>query len=194
MANVKLSKEELALVTDADFILTKNRIIQKVYQLFGNLSEEFRERSKQLPSSFLTISPKIAKGENYQGLPWVMLDYPRAFSKTDVFAIRCFFWWGKFFSITLQIQGSNKANYSDSIKSHLAANPEEWWICIADDPWQHHFDRNNYCQYNVELNLSTLPFIKLAKKIPLEQWDHSYDFFSVTFQEILQMLGTKPVE
>jgi hypothetical protein len=194
MTNVKLSKEELALVTDAGFILTKNRIIQKVYELFGDLSEEFRERSKQLPSAFLAASPKISKGENYLGFPWVMLDYPRAFSKADVFAIRCFFWWGKFFSITLQIHGSNKAHYSDAIKSYLALNPGEWWICIDNDPWQHHFESNNYCPYDAELDSADLPFIKLAKKIPLEQWDHSYTFFSITFQEILEMLSAKPVK
>lgn len=194
MANVKLSKEELALVTSAEFILTKNRIVQKVYELFGDLSEEFRKRSKQLPSTFLAVPPKISKGENYLGLPWVMLDYPRIFSNADVFAIRCFFWWGKFFSITLQLHGSNKTSYSDSIRSYLATNPGEWWICTGDDPWQHHFDSNNYCMYDADLDLATLPFIKLAKKIPLEQWDQSYDFFSVTFRQIMQMLSTKPVK
>lgn len=194
MANVKLSKEELALVTDAEFILTKNRIVQKVYELFGLLCEEFRQKSVHLPATFLAIPPKISKGENYLGLPWVMLDYPRAFSNTDVFAIRCFFWWGNFFSITLQLQGSNKVHYSDAIKSYLKTNAGGWWICINDDPWHHHFETDNYCFAKADLDMAALPFIKLAKKIPLEQWDHSYDFFSITFQEIMEMLSTKSVE
>jgi len=194
MANVKLSKEELALVTDAEFILTKNRIIQKVYELFGQLSEIFQTKSEQLPSSFLSIPPKISKGENYLGLPWVMLDYPRAFSNTDVFAIRCFFWWGNFFSITLQLHGSNTTNYCEAITAYLSKNADEWWICVGDDAWQHHFDSNNYIPYDGGVDLSGRPFIKLAKKIPLQQWDRSFDFFSGTYQEILAMLGTKPVK
>ncbi len=79
MANVKLSKDELELVTNAELILTKNRIIQKVYELFGELSIAYRELSKDLDEDLLHIPPKISKGENYLGLPWVMLDYPRNF-------------------------------------------------------------------------------------------------------------------
>ena len=41
-----------------------------------------------LPAEMLFHSPKISKGENYKGLPYVMLDYPRCFGKTDIFAIR----------------------------------------------------------------------------------------------------------
>jgi len=134
MTNVKLSKEELALVSEAGFILTKNRIINKVDDLFRQLSEDFQQRSKHLPESIISIPPKISKGENYNGLPWVMLDYPRAFSNSDVFAIRCFFWWGNFFSITLQLQGSYKDMYSTSIKRYLEENYGNWCICIADNP------------------------------------------------------------
>ena len=43
-ANVKLSKSELQLVCDEQFILTKNNIINKVYQLFGALSDVFLQQ------------------------------------------------------------------------------------------------------------------------------------------------------
>ncbi len=194
MTNVKLSKEELALVCDASFILTKNRIIQQVYELFGELSEDFQQTSNHLPKSITSIPPKISKGENYKGLPWVMLDYPRAFSSTDVFAIRCFFWWGNFLSITLQLQGSYKNIYGASIEKYLAASNANWSICLSDDPWQHHFGHDNYVECSSEINIQKLPFIKLAKKIPLEQWDNSFDFFSVTYREMLEMLSTQPVK
>ena len=32
-----------------------------------------------LPGDIAAIAPKIARGENYLGLPYVMLDYPRYF-------------------------------------------------------------------------------------------------------------------
>ncbi len=194
MTNVKLSKEELALVIDAEFILTKNRIIHKVYQLFGELSEEFQQRANHLPKSFTSIPPKISKGENYLGLPWVMLDYPRVFSNTDVFAIRCFFWWGEFFSITLQLHGNNKGLYSALISEYLKKNAEGWWMCIGEDPWQHHFGNDNYIECDINADLSKGSFIKLAKKIPLQEWDNAFDFFSITYQEILEMLSTKPMK
>ena len=63
----------------------------------------------------LNSSPKISKGENYKGLPWLVLDYPRYFNKEDIFAIRTLFWWGNFFSITLHISGKYKMRYEKKI-------------------------------------------------------------------------------
>jgi len=136
MANVKLSKDELELVTNAELILTKNRIIQKVYDLFGELSEDYQQMSKGLDQGLLSISPKISKGENYLGLPWVMMDYPRIFSRTDVFAIRSFFWWGKFFSITLQLQGKYQQHFSAPLQQNLNGN---WWLFNSPYAWPHYF-------------------------------------------------------
>ena len=68
-ANVKLSKNELSLVCDESFILTKNNIIHKVYQLFGALSETFKSELANLHNSIhqeiIQQSPKIYKGEQY---------------------------------------------------------------------------------------------------------------------------------
>jgi hypothetical protein len=82
-AKVSLSAFELQLVTDETFILTKNRIIQKVYELFGQCSENYKTVLKQytLPEIALQSPAKIAKGENYEGLPYVMLDFPRCFGR-----------------------------------------------------------------------------------------------------------------
>ena len=77
-AKVSLSAFEYQLVTDESFILTKNTIIQKVYTLFGNLSDDYHALLLRIPDS---PSPKISKGENYKGLPYVMLDHPRIFSQ-----------------------------------------------------------------------------------------------------------------
>ena len=117
--NVELSKNELELVTSSEFILTKNRIIEKVYNLFGALSETYKDALKAgeafLPDEVFVTSPKIYKGENYLSLPYVMMDCPRIFFKEDMFAIRSFFWWGNYFSITLQLSGVYLEMYADKI-------------------------------------------------------------------------------
>lgn len=188
MTNVKLSKEELALVTDAELILTKNRIIQKVYDLFGDLSVEYQTKSASLDAEIISVPAKISKGEQYHGLPWVMLDYPRRFSQTDVFAIRSFFWWGHFFSITLQLQGKYQQRYTSTLAAGLK-HTEHWWIGCGTDAWQHNFDADNYIRVRGEHDLERAPFIKLAKKIPLQQWDDSFSFYQSSFEEIIGMLG-----
>ncbi|MBK8087192.1 MAG: hypothetical protein IPK31_04125 [Chitinophagaceae bacterium] len=110
-ANVSLSAFEKQLVTDASWILTKNNIIQKLFVLFGELSETWQSNTvlQQLPSAINEIPPKISKGENYEGLPYVMLDYPRCFSKEDVFAIRTFSG-GEIFSALHCISKENTKN------------------------------------------------------------------------------------
>ena len=116
-ANVKLSKNELALVTDMQVILTKNLIIEKVYTLFGLLSSHFQqvlaERKDTLATEALLVSPKISKGEQYRQLPYVVLDCPRFYTKQHVLAVRCFFWWGNFFSITLHLAGKFLKGYEE---------------------------------------------------------------------------------
>lgn len=113
-ANVKLSKNELSLVCDEQFILTKNNIIEKVSQLYGLLSNSFTNtlsESTNLPAEILSASPKIYKGEQYEGLPYVMLDNPRCFNKQDAFAIRCFFG-GAIFSASRCILVGGICNYT----------------------------------------------------------------------------------
>ena len=41
-AKIQLSPDELLLVQNGQWILTKNTIIQKVYHLFGSLAEEMK--------------------------------------------------------------------------------------------------------------------------------------------------------
>ncbi len=214
MANVKLSTSELELVTDAHFILTKNRIIAKVDRLFGMLAEAYSQEIKDkgiLPNEVLKISPKISKGENYEGLPWVMLDHPRYFTKEDVFAIRSFFWWGHFASITLQLKGRYVERFrveglglkAESERQNAKSRKpgsggerqdigSEWFLCCnGTDEWQHHFGEDNYkllSLFPLE-ELHRLPFIKLAKKIPLQEWDNMDIFFTAAFTEIMGMLS-----
>src|SRR5580698_8612281 len=93
---IKLSAHELMIAQDAGLILTKNAIIQKTIGLFSNLAENMQIElvKTKLPEEIKITEPKISKGENYKGLPYVILDYPRSFGKENIFAIRTFFWWG----------------------------------------------------------------------------------------------------
>lgn len=200
-AKVTLSAKEQELVINADLILTKNAVIQKLYAFFGELSVVYQEELQQ--NSILSnepacaVAPKISKGENYEGFPWVMLDYPRYFNGQDVFAIRTFFWWGNQMSITLQLSGKFQQFYSNAVQHYFQlrnGNPHpqhEWFICTnLQDAWQHHFRADNYTRAALftPAAIPQLPFIKLAKKIPLSEWDDIDFFLQQTFREMLQML------
>lgn len=186
MANVKLSLAEMELVNNAEWILTKNRIIEKVYALFGHLSEQYKTHASNagIPEEVLKQSPKISRGEFYEGLPWVMLDYPRYFKEENFFAIRTFFWWGNFFSITLQLKGRYQQYFA---LLYPFLQQEEWFVCVNEAEWQHHFGANNYCPLSA-ITLTEameLPFIKLAKKLNLSEWESAEKKLADAFHQLI---------
>ena len=179
---IRLSPEEGALVISADWILTKNSVIQKTIKLLASLQAQqeilLLTYKGILPGEIKNSSPKISKGENYKGLPYLVLDYPRHFNKEDTFAIRMFFWWGNFFSGTLHLSGIYKRMYEEKIiQSFETLKTEGFSICINEDQWEHHFEITNYLplhsltSYQFEEMINRKPFIKLSKKISLEQWN-----------------------
>lgn len=194
--NVELSKAELELVKSSEFILTKNSIIQKVYNLFGLLSEAYKpmlnEYADALPGEVFSSSPKIYKGENYLSLPYVMMDYPRVFLKEDVFAIRNFFWWGNYFSITLQLSGRFLQAFKDVIELNLKEKlNEDYFVCINDEAWEHHFKHWNYKPLNsVDLTeeLMNKSFIKIAKKLSLSEWNNAEEFYRKNYADFLKII------
>lgn len=196
-AKIRLSSEEAALITRADLILTKNNILQKVKQLLSSLLAEQQILLDRVANfeEFSNSSPKISKGENYKGLPWMVLDYPRCFNKESFFAVRTLFWWGNFFSATLHLSGKYKLDYEKKIRrSFEYLKQKDFSVCINEDQWEHHFEANNYQplselpEMKFEEIISKKSFIKLAKKIPLEHWNDAEIKLPEIFSQLIYIL------
>jgi hypothetical protein len=196
-AKIHLSKFEKELVQNSEWIFTKQLIIEKVYKLFGELHETYKQISenekKFLPSFFQLTGGKISKGENYEGLPYVMLDYPSFFSKENIFAVRTMFWWGNFFSITLHISGENyklKENFS---KLLTYINENNFFVCVNENEWQHSFDTANYIDgKNIAeeqiKEIAKKNFFKISKKLELNKWNDATKFLETSFKEIIEFI------
>jgi len=197
-SKILLSADELQLVTNTDWILTKRKIIHKVNALLGNISEQqkilIENESTWLPAAVVQSTPKIAKGENYLGLPYLLLDYPRCFSDDHIFAVRTMFWWGNFFSITLHLSGDYKKQFQKIIIENVYAVNQDIFICINETQWQHHFEADNYLdikKLTVDVLQDTIiekQFIKLAIKFPLQSWNKIPSLLENSFTEIITML------
>jgi hypothetical protein len=181
-AKIRLSPTEIGLVSNAGWILTKNAIIQKTIRLFSEIQSRLEPlvfNHPALPAGIANSSPRISKGENYQGLPWVVLDYPRHFDKENIFAIRTMFWWGNFFSCTLHLSGQHLARHHRNIlRSFDTLQISGYFICINEDQWEHHFEIDNYIpvadmRYSEFETVCNKNFLKLAKKIPIENWNET---------------------
>ena len=137
-SKLTFSAEELHLVSTTNWILTKRKIIEDVNIFFANFADDMKDavmaEKEWLPHAVISSTPKIAKGENYLQLPYLILDYPRCFDKENVFAIRTMFWWGNFFSCTLHLSGSYKTIFQQNlIKNIEALRFNNYYICINQD-------------------------------------------------------------
>jgi hypothetical protein len=216
-AKVRLSAEEMRLVTDPAWILTKNSVMGKVVGMFAELSAEIRAGGahrvappRRAPSSGGTepmTEPKISKGENYKGLPWVMLDYPRVFGREDVYAIRIFFLWGHAFSVTLHLKGVYKEMFLPAIRRrHAELEAAGFGMGISDDEWVHEHTEETYGPLRAgtgqagavdgtgenagnEMAGIGRPWLKLSARVGLEHWDEAPERLSALHHLLMEIIS-----
>ena len=176
---IQLLPAEMELVSSPEIILTKNAILQKIKSFFEEVQVKqfdiLKDYASQLPPEVLKISPKISRGENYKGLPWLVLDNPRYFQHNNTFAIRTMFWWGNFFSITLHLSGNNKITHLTRIfENILLLNEHNFYLYAGNDEWEHDLDPDSYKKIpglnkeDLEKIVSANNFLKLAIKFPID--------------------------
>ncbi len=193
-AKVTLSNGELSVVLNKDIILTKRAIIETASLLFNNFVPQLAFIFKSTLSPFEELAkamPKITKGENYNDLPYVILDYPSVFQKENIFAIRTMFWWGNFISVTLQLSGKYRSYFEENIFKNVSA---EFYVCVNETQWQHHFNENNYKKYSTLTEdeiiiIKQKSFIKVALKYELHHWNMMQSLLPDGFKKLNMLLS-----
>jgi len=138
-------------------------------------------------------APKISKGENYLGLPYVVLDYPRLFGREDVLAIRTMFWWGHYFSVTLHLKGRYKDLFLPVIKARLRELMDAGFhIAVSTDEWRHEVEVDNY-RVLEETVMNDIaeghPFLKLSAKCGLDKWNEAPEILFGLHKVLLRVLA-----
>jgi len=193
------TEREIQFLQDTEFLKTKADILQKIEETLSkveaSLRQEMGKSTFQFPEGTLKRSGKISRGENYGNLPYMVLDFPRKFGRKNVFAFRVIFWWGNFFSANLHLAGGDL----DEIRPHLFKNyyglkNKQVYICISEDPWEHHFEKTNMLPIDslpsqrLENIIRSHHFIKLGRKIPLDSWRKLNDFCLESWKLYLSIL------
>jgi hypothetical protein len=196
------SSEEMRVLKDSHFFLTKHEVTQKILLLFGMLEKELMKKIPEF--SFLSLELKIKdkgkifRGENYRLLPYILLDCPRVFTTETVFSFRSMFWWGNEFSFTLHLQGKALEIFRKKIleKIHTLAN-QQFFLCVNDTPWQYSFEKENYMMLDEMIQndpgglnnlLETKSFLKLSRKMELSQYQNTAQFGVDTFEKLMEVL------
>lgn len=183
----EFTAKELKYFQNTDFLKTKRLIINSFIRLFEDIQADIvRSIDKediQFPDALITKSGKITKGENYKELPFVVLDCPRFFSKNDIFAYRCIFWWGHYLSNHLLLKGHFLDWYHACfVDSWSLLKDEPVYLSLSDDPWNHDLSTSDFVPIS-RLNpkkfnevLLRLDFLKLVWRIELDQWKAFHQF------------------
>lgn len=197
----KLTSKELDYLKDTDFLLTKRVINEKIREMMEALEADIKVHvnaiSFRFPKGTLLKSGKFSKGENYKGLPYRVLDYPRLFTAKSTFAFRHMLWWGNEFSTTLHLAGEAKEHYAPKFLANFEAlKTQDFYLCVSADPWKHEFEPENY-KHISEVDkdwyaayLEGKDFMKMSNKLPLEDYMHMVDFSMSTMKKFFSYLIT----
>ncbi len=192
---VILSVGELAMATDKNIILTKRAIIEKASILFNEQIPIISNYFKAVVNNDSTLTsavPKISKGENYNGLPYVIMDFPATFNKENIFALRTMFWWGNFFSITLHIKGSYKNMYAAKILLKIFNEPD-LYISVGESEWQHHFEEDNFRKsslitHDMKIQIERSNFLKIAIRYELHHWNMMQSILPDGYKKVAEIM------
>lgn len=196
----ELSTEEVNLLQNAQILISKQLALKKLEHLLAATQEEIRHclqsSGVQLPPEVAIKAGKISRGENYRQLPYLVLDYPRYFKPESTFACRSLFWWGNDFSCTVLLQGDMAEHFRGKLLQQAETlRASDWWLGIHSSPWEHHFEADNVCEASafsteaLEAHLSTHPFIKLTRRLPLQKYSSLPAFCGETFGMFLALIS-----
>jgi len=199
---------ELHTIHNTDFFSVKASATKKIEHLFADVRDAIKDaienKNIAFPTEVDSVNGKIFRGENYLGLPYLVLDYPKHFSKDSVLAFRTMFWWGKFFSFTLHLQGKALKEYRNhflpellALKKNRKGLGNEIYICVNNSPWHYHYKKDNYLPVSklsepaLRKLLLKKEFVKLSMRIPLKDYKKLVPF---ALENFLHLYPPHPCE
>ncbi len=193
------SKQQLEYFHDTSFLLTKREILKRLQHLLAVSERELvkiirEEAPSSVPDDCKTAAGKISRGENYRGLPYLVLDYPRLFKQKDIFTFRTMCWWGNFFSCTLHLQGTVLQQLRLALNRGIRSGhfSPDTYICVNSTPWEYHYEPDNYqllseMEHREISDLLDRDFVKISRKMELDHYNNLPRFASSCFQEFIKL-------
>jgi len=196
---MNLSEREKEVLSDVDFILTKRKIFSKILSTLEEFKNELIQLTGNLEPNHLIRDymdkyPKISRGENYGGLPYFILDYPRVFNKNESFAIRSMLLWGNFFSFTLHVSGDIKEKISKKVIANKNSY-NDYFCCVNETPWEYHYNKDNYLlirnltQNELDEIINSKSFLKISLPYNLSDFANLKTRGFSFYQKIFSLLS-----
>ncbi|MCI4668796.1 MAG: hypothetical protein MRZ79_11720 [Bacteroidia bacterium] len=177
---MRLSKEELEILMDAEFLPLKAIVCQRVennlLQLGNTYQSELQEWKSDNFPELLMGNYRISKGENYRSLAYRVLDYPSVLGKDDMFLFRTMMLWGDAFSWHLILAGKYLEAFGLNLIDGWESVPEGAFLSLHDNPWIWHQSDENWIEKGklkpemIREELRKRKFLKISHFLPLDQY------------------------
>ena len=165
---------EVQLLNTVDIFLYKPAIMKKAEANLTALKQELIKTLSQAPhpcppESDL-VKGQIVRGENHKGFPFISLDMPQMFSKSQMFTYRTLFWWGHDLIFSLILKQENQAPLIEKL-IQLKEHPDwkDIQLAIGPTPWEWKKDTNNFIplfgtsDIKIRDTINSVKYIKLCR-------------------------------
>ncbi len=141
--------KDLEMISHVEVFQKKPAILKKVERRLNKLKEamtvELLSCVHQLPPGTDIEKGQIARGENHNGFPFLSLDIPQNFSKTEMYTYRTLFWWGHYLGFSLILKGDKLKTYFQRLS--VACNEpsfQDVYLSLAPTPWEWRQDKKYF--------------------------------------------------
>lgn len=193
MSDFSFTPSELCVLHDKQFFEIKHAITHKWEQFLSHLAENIQKwlsdtPNCSLPDEVKQTTPKISKGENYQGMPYMVLDYPRYFGKEDTLAFRNILLWNRGLYSTWFFEGKYMHYAVQTFTKHAT---NSMYLHQNPDKWKHELTEQdillsipeNVADYNLTLLHQTqkyLQYLKFTKFLSFQEWNAASSAYNTT--------------
>lgn len=195
---IRIDADELKLISDSSLFIKKRLITEKIIRLYNQLhSNLLQSPAMKLFPGFeeLIAKPeKISKGENLNGQPYIMMDFPASFSNTDVLAFRSLFWWGHSFSFIWHIQGKYLESISQEKLIRLKQSKNNViWASYDNSHWNYNIQKDFVPVADLEITGNNISgggekSLRIIKNLDLGDWKSIPDTGKGFFEKIIEIL------
>jgi len=168
------SPVEVKLLNTVDVFLHKPAIMKKAEANLTALKQEVIKTLSQAPHPCPPesdiVKGQIVRGENHKGFPFISLDMPQMFSKSQMFTYRTLFWWGHDLIFSLILKQDNQDPLIEKL-IQLKEHPEweDIQLAIAPTPWEWEKDMNNFIplfgtsDIKIRDTINSVKYIKICR-------------------------------
>lgn len=176
--NFQWSSHEIELLNHVEVFLQKPGIMKKAERYLNTLGDAM---IRELAHSKISFPPdtkrekvQLTRGENHRGFPYLSLDIPQMFTKTEMFTYRTLFWWGHYLGFSLILKGKDLPRYTDNLlKEQNNSQFKDVYLAATPTPWEWSLTDHNFkkiCETSgeeLQKTIKTIEHIKLVRFYPV---------------------------